>query len=174
MSRDGRAFTLAGTTPVAAINVWIAPGHTYRYRVIATDRAGNRSAAITSAIIKTAAVQDNSRAVIYRGAWHTARSPLYYGSLEHWSAGRAATATLRFSGRSVAWVAPTGVTRGFARVYVDGRIVATVNLRTPSNAFKRLVFARTWGRSGTHTIRIVVLATAGHPRVDVDAFVIVR
>jgi hypothetical protein len=57
---------------------------------------------------------------------------------------------------------------------VDGRVVATVSLNTPANAFRRLVFARSWGRSGTHTIRIVVLGTAGHPRIDLDAFVIVR
>jgi hypothetical protein len=127
-----------------------------------------------SAVIKTAAYQDNSRAVIYRGIWRTARSPLFYGTTEHWSARRLATATLRFSGRSVAWVAPTGLTRGLARVYVDGRVAATVNLRTPASTYKRLVFARTWGRSATHTIKIVVLGTAGHPRVDLDAFLIIR
>jgi hypothetical protein len=52
--------------------------------------------------------------------------------------------------------------------------VATISLRTPSAAYKRLVFARSWGRSATHTIRIVVLGTAGHPRVDLDTFLIIR
>jgi hypothetical protein len=174
VSRDGRPFLLAGSTAGPAINVIVAPGHAYRYRVAATDRAGNRSALLLSGIIRTAAVQDNSRAVIYRGAWRTARSPFYYGATEHWSAGRSATATMRFIGRSVAWVAPTGPTRGTARVFVDGRVVATVSLNTPANAFRRLVFARSWGRSGTHTIRIVVLGTAGHPRIDLDAFLIIR
>lgn len=174
VSRDGRPFLLIGNTPGPAINVIVAPGHAYRYRIAATDQAGNRSALLLSAVIKTAAVQDNSRAVIYRGAWRTARSPFFYGATEHWSSGRSATATLRFVGRSVAWVAPTGLTRGTARVYVDGRIVATISLNTPANAFKRLVFARSYGRSATHTIRIVVLGTAGHPRVDLDAFLIIR
>ena len=174
VSRDGRAFTLVGNTAGPAINVIVAPGHSYRYRVAATDRAGNRSALILSPIIRPAAYQDNSRAVIYRGRWGTARSTLFYGGTDHWSSARSATATLRFIGRSVAWVAPTGLTRGSARVYADGRLVATINLRTPSAAYKRLVFARSWGRSATHTIRIVVLGTAGHPRVDLDTFLIIR
>jgi hypothetical protein len=174
VSRDSRPFLLVGNTAGPAMNVIVAPGHSYRYRVAATDRAGNRSALILSPLIRPAAYQDNSRAVIYRGRWGTARSTLFYGGTDHWSSARSATATLRFIGRSVAWVAPTGLTRGSARVYADGRLVATISLRTPTAAYKRLVFARSWGRSATHTIRIVVLGTVGHPRVDLDTFLIIR
>jgi hypothetical protein len=174
VSRDSRPFLLVGNTSGPAMNVIVAPGHSYRYRVAATDRAGNRSALILSPVIRPAAYQDNSRAVIYRGRWGTARSTLFYGGTDHWSSARSATATLRFIGRSVAWVAPTGLTRGSARVYADGRLVATISLRTPTAAYKRLVFARSWGRSATHTIRIVVLGTVGHPRVDLDTFLIIR
>ncbi|MEA2545488.1 MAG: hypothetical protein QOI09_761, partial [Chloroflexota bacterium] len=37
-----------------------------------------------------------------------------------------------------------------------------------------LVFSYSWATPGTHKIRIVVLGTAHHPRVDVDAFVVLR
>jgi hypothetical protein len=39
---------------------------------------------------------------------------------------------------------------------------------------RRVVFTRTWATSGGHSIRVVVVGSKGHPRVDVDAFVIVR
>jgi hypothetical protein len=39
---------------------------------------------------------------------------------------------------------------------------------------RRVVFARTWSTAGTHTLRMVVIGTAGHTRVDLDAPEIVR
>jgi hypothetical protein len=36
------------------------------------------------------------------------------------------------------------------------------------------VFTRTWRTAATHTIRLVVAGTAHHPRVDIDAIVILR
>jgi hypothetical protein len=36
------------------------------------------------------------------------------------------------------------------------------------------VFARSWRSSGSHTVRFVVAGTARHPRVDLDALVIIR
>jgi hypothetical protein len=35
-----------------------------------------------------------------------------------------------------------------------------------------MVFTKTWTSSGRHTVRIVSLGTSGHPRVDVDALVV--
>jgi hypothetical protein len=37
-----------------------------------------------------------------------------------------------------------------------------------------VVAARSWLRSGTHTIKLVALGTAGHPRIDIDAFLVIR
>jgi hypothetical protein len=36
---------------------------------------------------------------------------------------------------------------------------------------KSIVFVANWAVSGTHTLKIVVKGTSGHPRVDVDAFI---
>ena len=82
-----------------------------------------------------------------------------------------AWAKFSFTGSSVAWVTTRGTTRGKAKVYVDGVYAATVNLWASSGHSRSIVFARNWSTSGAHTIRIVVVGTAGHPRVDIDAFV---
>ena len=85
-----------------------------------------------------------------------------------------ATATIAFTGRAIAWAAPTGPTRGAARVYVDGVYRATVNLYRTSFGARRLVYRVAWTSAGAHQLKIVVVGTARHPRVDVDAFAIIR
>jgi hypothetical protein len=46
-----------------------------------------------------------------------------------------------------------------------------VSLRASTNHYRAVVFARNWGANASHTLRLVVVGTAGHPRVDLDAFV---
>jgi hypothetical protein len=102
-----------------------------------------------------------------------ATSRAWGGSTRH--ASRAgATAWLSFTGRSVALVAPRGPTRGSARIYVDGIYAGTVSTWAATSASRQLVFARTWPTAGTHRIEVRVAGTAGHPRVDVDAFLVLR
>ena len=53
----------------------------------------------------------------------------------------------------MAWAAPTGPTRGKARVYLDGRYVATIDQYSRTFKAKVIVFARNVGE-GRHTLRI--------------------
>ena len=113
--------------------------------------------------------------------WTTTRWPRSSTGNTSWSKGSAAYAkaadasiSRTFTGRGVAWVAGTGPTRGSARVVIDGVGVATINLHAASLHYRRIVFAKSWLTSGTHTIRIVVSGTPGHARVDLDALVVIR
>jgi hypothetical protein len=36
------------------------------------------------------------------------------------------------------------------------------------------VYQFNWSSAGTHKVKIVVSGTSGHPRVDLDAFVVLR
>ena len=68
----------------------------------------------------------------------------------------------------VALVMAKGPSRGSAIVYVDGVRKATVN--TYATAVKnRVVVYDKWMPAGTHTVKVVNLATSGHPRIDLDA-----
>ena len=82
--------------------------------------------------------------------------------------------SFRFSGRAVAVVAPRSRARGAAKVYVDGIYVRTVSLYRRTTTARSVVFARSWTTRGTHTIKLVLVGTAGHPRFDIDAFAILR
>ena len=74
------------------------------------------------------------------------------------------------TGLSVAWIAYKGPTRGSAQVYVDGVLKATVSLYATTYSARPQVYAFNWATSGSHSIKVVVVGTAGHPRVDIDAF----
>jgi hypothetical protein len=71
-------------------------------------------------------------------------------------------------------VARRSATSGVADVYVDGHWVTSCDLRSSSTLYRRLVVARALSPSVAHTMEVRVRGTAGRPRVDVDAFVLLR
>jgi hypothetical protein len=164
------ALTLS--TPTAtSVYPWLTYATTYRYRVMATDTAGNASAWVYGTSVEPLLTQQTSSAVTYTGTWTSATmSDALGGSLKYATAA-GASATYSFNGSSVAWVAYLGSTRGSANVYVDGVFKATISLYSTTSVSKRIAYAYTWSANGNHTFKVVVVGTAGHPRVDVDAFV---
>jgi hypothetical protein len=116
-------------------------------------------------------VADNSTAIDYRSTWSTARYRGYSGTRATYATQRGASASITFSGTSVAWYGPVGPTRGTARIYIDRRAVATVDLRRSIYAPHKLLFARTLA-PGKHTFRIVV--TSNDRPVAIDDLVLGR
>ncbi len=154
--------------------VSLAPATTHRYRVSATDCVGNASAFATGPAVILSAFQDGNARIAYTRAWTHAAAPKAWGGGVHLVSKAGAHASLRFTGREVAWVASRTATRGSARVYLDGKLAATVNLRSATPIHRRLVFAHVWKTDAVHTIKIVCAGTAGHSTIDVDAIVTVR
>jgi transglycosylase-like protein len=113
---------------------------------------------------------DGSAAIHYGGTWATARYAKYSNHRVKYATRVGASATLAFTGTGIAWVGPTGPTRGAAKVYVDGRLAGTVQLRTSSFDARKVLFSRHWSASGSHTIRIVV-TTNGRP-VAIDDLIV--
>jgi hypothetical protein len=138
--------------------------------VRATDGAGNTGAYAYGPAFNPMLAQQGSSAVSYGGTWKRATDASYSGDSVKYSTSAGAWASYSFNGSSVAWVAEKGASRGEARVYIDGIFRTTVNLNASNYQARRIVFAASWGSNGAHTMKIVVVGTAGHPRVDVDAF----
>jgi hypothetical protein len=75
----------------------------------------------------------------------------------------------------VAWVAPKSKTRGNAAVYLDGAKVAREDLFSQQTLARRVVFSKGKLDPATpHTLEVRSLGTSGRPRVDVDAFAVLR
>jgi hypothetical protein len=144
-----------------------------QYRVRATDDAGNTGAWSAAGGFHLRLASERSAAVTYGGRWTSRTGPGYLGGAARSSGAAGATASFSFTGRGIAWIGARGATRGKARVYVDGRYVATVDLHGTGTALRRVVWTRTWKSVATHRVTIRVSGTAGHPRVDVDGFAIV-
>ncbi|MEJ7653803.1 MAG: hypothetical protein WKH64_10935 [Chloroflexia bacterium] len=150
----------------------LAPNHLYQFGARAQDRNGLWSGVAAGAAFRVSALQENSSSILYSSGWLTGAHSVYYGGQVRYASTAGAKATLTFTGRSVAWVATRDFNRGKARVYVDGVLLANVDLGAALQA-RRVVFAKTWSGVGQHKIEVVVEGTAGRPRVDVDAFIVV-
>jgi len=74
----------------------------------------------------------------------------------------------------VGWVVSRASGSGRAVIYLDGTKVTTVDLRSTTTAYRQVL----WGRNGlantTHTLRIVVVGTAGRPTVTTDGITVLR
>jgi serine protease len=177
MSTNSGAWVALALPSPTARTLWplLIPGNaSYRFRVRAIDAAGNASTWATGPIFRVRKVQESSTAIRYAGTWSRGSAAAALGGRYQVTSRARASATYVFTGRSVAWVAHRGTALGSARVYLDGVYRGTVNLRAPSASWRRIVFSRTWATPGRHTIRIIASGTRGHPRVSLDAFVVLQ
>ena len=69
-----------------------------------------------------------------------------------------------------ALVGPKGPTRGSFKVYEDGVYQGTVSEYSPTNVGSVVLWTHGSQPAGPHSVKIVVVGTAGHPRVDIDGF----
>ena len=176
-SASGGAWQTISTaaTTRSAVFTGLAAGASHQFQVRAIDTDGFWSAwAMTPTSYIISAVSDRSTLLTYRVSWHRATSSGAIGKSLTNSTTRGATVTHQFTGRAVAIVAPTSPTRGKASVYVDGVYRGTIDLRSSTTRSRRVVYAISYGVSGTHTIMWRVLGTSGRPLVSLDAVVILR
>jgi len=174
-SVDGHPFKiLKGGLSGASFGVTVTSGHRYRYEVRAHDKAGNVSGWKAGTTIKPAIVQQTSSLVHFSGPSGTAsRSAYSGGSTRYLSAGGSA-AWLQTSARSLSFVTTKGPARGEVRIYIDGVYQTTIDLGAATTTYRYVAFAKTWSTVGTHRITVVAVGTPGRPRIDVDAFGVVR
>jgi subtilisin family serine protease len=169
-----RTISTAGTVRTASFS-GLAAGASHRFQVRAQDRDGFWSAwAMNPTPYYISSINDRSTVLTYRGTWRKVASSSAIGRIITTSTARGAYVTHQFTGRAAAIVAPTSPTRGKAEVWVDGRLRATIDLRTSTSRARRVVYAISYGAIGTHTIQLRVLGTAGRPTVSLDGLVILR
>jgi subtilisin len=148
---------------------------THGFRVRAQDSDGDWSPWVATAVsVLPTAVNDRSSGLVYHGTWRQTASWLATSGSITTSTQRGAFVRYRFTGLGVAIVAPTSATRGKASVYIDGVYRTTIDLLASTRQDRRVVYARSFGSSGTHTIEWRVLGTSGRPTVSIDAFVVLR
>lgn len=172
---DGGAWkTVALPSPTAlAVTPSLLRNRTYQFRLRAIDEVGNASAWKNGRSFRLAVAPETTRALRFvRGTWSRSTSVSYDGRQARTTRTTEAVARFTFTGTGFAWVSARSPVRGIAHVSVDGGAPVTVDLYRATSIARQMVLARTWSSSGTHTVVITAVGTAGHPRVDIDAFVV--
>lgn len=82
--------------------------------------------------------------------------------------------SVRIAGRSVAWVATTGPTRGRADVLLNGRVVDSVSLNSAKRQVGKVVWAGKLPLNATSTLAIVNRSKKERHTVGVDAILLQR
>jgi VCBS repeat-containing protein len=174
-SYNGGAFTKVtlGTAKSTSSLRALTFGKKYVYRIKVTDTAGNVSPWSTSPVFVISRNQETAAGIVYTGPWGLASSTTYSAGKARYATAASASATFSFTGQGVSWVSSRSPSRGSAQVLVDGVLVTTVSLYATKLTPQQVVFSRAL-TAGLHTIKVINLATAGHPRVDVDVFVVTR
>jgi hypothetical protein len=146
------------------MNYWRVPD---RYVVRATDCAGNTAA---SGIAESAIdiEDDRSTAITYTGQWAIAHFSGFAGGTTHYSSSQGDVAAFSADGGAVGLVMEKAPTRGSAQVFVDGVLKATVNTNSATTQHRQVVWQALLP-AGQHLVRVLNLASAGHPRIDLDA-----
>ena len=174
-SFDGAPYapqTLPSPTRTAVVMTF-SSGHRLRFRVTATDRAGNVGLPAESAPMSITMVQESASGVRYSAGWRKVASINALGGTLRYSTLTGSTATFRFTGSAIGFVGPLGPARGVANVLIDGVAAGAINEYAKLGRSRQVVYSRTVA-PGAHTVTIKLVGTAGHPRVDLDAFVVLN
>jgi hypothetical protein len=167
------AVTTTGPTTLS-VRRTISVGPAYAIRVRAADAAGNYSPWSEVSGLTSRVVQDNSSTLSRTGSWGRYYNKYMSGGQTRYGRTAGTSAALTFTGRGIAVVMPYGPGRGKAQIWVDGTLAGTVDTYRSSLAARRIVFTRTWATKAKHVVKVVILGTAGRPRVDLDAFLVVE
>ena len=172
-SVDGGAFSLVSSPATAKATVNLNPGHSYKFEVRATDKAGNVSGFTAGSAFSLTAYQETASNITYTSGWTLQAVTGAYGGSVKFATLSGQKATLSFTGSQVAWVSTIASNRGSASVSIDGGAAATVSTHGTTTKPAMVVFTKTL-TAGSHSLVLKVLGTTGHPRVDVDAFLVIK
>ncbi|GAA0444511.1 N-acetylmuramoyl-L-alanine amidase [Actinoplanes campanulatus] len=154
--------------PVTSWATAVRPG-TATWTVTARDLAGNtRGATITRAVLlspETAAKKT--------GTWTKKTGSAYLGGKALSATRKNAKLTWTFTGRHASLLFSRAAKSGKVAVYVDGKKVTTIDLRSSKSLYRQAVWTRNLAY-GKHTVAIVVQGTSGRPTVVSDGLAYVR
>jgi alpha-tubulin suppressor-like RCC1 family protein len=173
----GHWSDVALPSPTAtSFTVYLHSGKRYNFRVRATDALGRASVWTPGQRFRLNGTQEDSG--FYQGTWTSEQLVNSWGGSIRFTTEPNASVVLGFRGRYGAWIGTRGPGYGSAAVYVDGIYQTTVNCRAVSIRKRRVLFRYAappqHSLDPLHDIEIVNLATAGHPRIDIDGLVSFR
>jgi hypothetical protein len=169
-----RALAMTSPRPVVfgvstqSYNTAAAPNAATTWAIKAIDRAGNTAVA---SVARTPVILSDAGAA-RTGRWVTLRNPHYLSGTAQQSVTHGSTLAWTFTGRSAAIAMSRTPGSGWITIYVDGVQSGKINLRLSRSADRLAVWAKNWGASGTHTLKIESSGAA--PGVISDGLAVLR
>ncbi|SDS22667.1 N-acetylmuramoyl-L-alanine amidase [Actinoplanes derwentensis] len=154
--------------PVSSWATTVKPGANV-WTVTAKDVAGNtRAASITRKVVlspETAAKKT--------GTWTKKTHTAYLGGKSLTASAKNAKLTWAFTGRSASLLFSRVAKSGKVAIYVDGKKVTTIDLKSTKTLNRQAVWTRDLAY-GKHTVAIVVQGTSGRPAVVSDGLAYIK
>ncbi|OCT15417.1 hypothetical protein A8709_15160 [Paenibacillus pectinilyticus] len=106
-------------------------------------------------------INDNNGSITYSGAWtyDTTGASGYINNDQHYAITNGNYAQYTFTGTSIKWIGPKNVDCGISQVYIDGTLVATVDMYASSWLKQQVLYSNTSLTNASHTIKVVVTNT---------------
>lgn len=141
-------------------------GKNYYFRVRAEDRAGNvsRYSSVKRTIVP---FDNNSRVKNHVRFGSRTRNTRAYKNTLRYTTKTGARITYKFRGRGVYLITTKARTRSKAKIYIDNKLIKTVNTYSARTRYRKVVFRKLWKKRGNHTIKIVNVGN--RRRLDIDA-----
>lgn len=111
------------------------------------------SASAATAPAGTTVVDSTSSQIHYSGTWRTTGNPADTGDSIAF-ASSASSASLTFTGSTIAYIARTSSASGISDVTIDGQVVATVDGYSATTKYQQMLFGTSRLSDGTHTITV--------------------
>ncbi|WP_173019507.1 N-acetylmuramoyl-L-alanine amidase [Streptomyces alkaliphilus] len=162
------ARSYSATTTSADLTAKSGSASTWQVRAL--DTAGNQrtvSPSFTPVILQETAAKRT-------GTWTTRSDSRYLGGKSLASGTKNSSLTWTFTGRSAALVVSRASGSGQVRVYVDGKLAKTVDLKSSTVRYRDAIWTQSWTSNAKHTVRIEVVGTSGRPTITVDALTYIK
>lgn len=150
------------------------------YSVYAIDLRGQLSSGSPVRLLVTdrTVVEDNDEDVVYSGSWTPFSNTVYSGGTVKRAQTAGASAAFGFYGSAIRVLGSTSTNNGFADIYIDDVLQATVDTYSATTKYQQLLYESPSLGEGVHTVRIVATgdkrSAANNAYVTLDAVQIVH
>ncbi|HVQ87997.1 MAG TPA: hypothetical protein VMT88_07435 [Actinomycetes bacterium] len=159
-------FQLAPTA--TSFNFTVEQGSLRNWRVFIEDGVGRIERVTRQVVVEPVRPGDVKRV----GEWDVRSVSGAIDGDERISSKSGDRVSVKVTGRSVSWVTAKGPKRGVADVYIDGKLVSSVDLKAPSLMPSRSVWASKLGLGESHRVTIVNRSPRSRSLVGLDTILV--
>lgn len=146
---------------------------TYLFHAKATYADGSTSG-FSSAVTSVVPLDERSTSAVFSSGWVRRSSSSRYLATVTDTTLAGKTMTINTTVHAYYLVGDKCTTCGKLSIYVDGKLITTIDTHASSLLVRQTLFSRTFTGTATHRLTIKTLGTAGRPRVGIDAIGIQR